>query len=240
MKDSEETNPSYRVPDAEHRSFVNLVLLPACSQAFDTSVVPVPLSFDAAAYYGLNKSVPIRRAEFRRLVQEMRHVLDGNDVLSDLFGDFFFVTWAYGVKARFGMDGTYEDALGDFGFEWDQVDPRNLFLEVAVNFSAPAPGLTGLWHTGGTSSFDNILGQVLEPDVPRISSAYRHDVFAHFNDLGGFKFSTKRGPIHMVQAYGHCKTPFFNRSLKTDRHSFEFEAIDILRGKKRYLKPIVS
>lgn len=184
MKDSEETNPSYRVSQEDHRSFVNLVLLPASRQAFDTSVVPVPLSFDAAGYYGLDKSVPVRRAEVDRLIEEMRRVLGQNDVLNDLFGDFFFVTWAYGVKARFGTDGNYEDALADFGFEWDQVNPLNFFLEVGVNFSAPAPGLTGLWHTGGASSFGNILDQILEADVPRSASTYRHDEFAHFKDLG--------------------------------------------------------
>jgi hypothetical protein len=240
MKDSEDSNPSYRVTDADHKSFVELVLLPACRQAFDTSVVPVPLSFEAAGYYGLNKSVPIRRAELDCLVDAMRRVLDGNQVLSDIFGDFFFVTWCYGVKARFGLGCTYEDALNDFGFEWDQVNPQNLFLEVGVNFSAPAPGLTGLWHTGGASSFDNVLDQVLAADVPRNASAYRHDSFAHFKDLGGFKFSTKRGHIHMVQAYGHCKTPFYNRSMTSNRHSFEFEAADVFHGKAQYPKFVVS
>lgn len=240
MKDSEGTSSSYRISQADHRSFVELVLLPACHQAFDTSVVPVPLSYEAAAYYGLNKSVPVRRAEVDQIIQEMRRILEENEVLGELFGDFFFVSWAYGVKARFGTNGTYQDALGDFGFEWDQVNARNLFLEVGVNFSAPMAELTGLWHTGGGPSFDNILDQVLEADVPRNASSYRHDVFADFKDLGGFKFSTKRGRIHMVQAYGHWKAPFFNRSWKTNRHSFEFKAIDVLRGKDGYVKSVVS
>ncbi|CEJ03078.1 hypothetical protein RMCBS344292_17068 [Rhizopus microsporus] len=115
----------------------------------------------------------MRRAEADRLIQEMRGVLDENEVLGELFGDFFFVSWAYGVKARFGTNGTYQDALGDFGFEWDQVNPLNLFLEVDVSFSAPVSRLTGLWHTCGASFFDNVLDQVLEADVPHYGAQNR-------------------------------------------------------------------
>ena len=201
---------------------MDLVLLPALSIAFDTSVVPVPLDYESAAHSGMGRSMYISMKEFARLEKAMNGILSHNSSLNSVFGDFFFVTWGMGIKSRFSGDETFIDALASQDFVWDRVYLQHFYLDLGVNFGCPQHGVSGIWSTSDSRTF-------LGSKESFVLSKYGHDPFSDHLSIGGFNYSSSKSDFIRVTAYCHSKEPFYRRSVMGERHGEDFQPDEVLK-----------
>jgi hypothetical protein len=111
--------------------------------------------------------------------------------------------------------------------------PKDVYIDLAINYHCNSPGTTFVWRT---KPYQSRLGsEILDiffPGTTLLQTCYRHDMFAHFQNLGGFNYTCKSAPglgeygIFKLQAYMGFKTPFFSRRSGS-RHGFD-EKLDQL------------
>ncbi|KAG1053745.1 hypothetical protein G6F43_004202 [Rhizopus delemar] len=166
-----------------------------------------------------------------------------SNVLSIFYPEHLFkykasVTIKMICRSRFSEDETFIDALASQGFLWDRVDFKNLYLDLGVNFGCPQHCLSGMWSTGDSKNFRDIMDHFLDEDETFIPSKYRHDPFCDHLGIGGFKYSNPKSDFIRVTAYSHSKEPFYRRSTMGERHGDDFQPDEVLRVSPHFIKQV--
>ncbi len=215
--------------------FVDTIMLPALETAVGVNnKANLPVSYQAEKMrstnsYGqlVSRSTVLNHNYLGFWVETMISLLGQSDLSA--FEGFFFLSYCYGTKIvydiRTGVEGV-KTALFDLDFS--EVEPNNVYFDLATNI-LPRTNQTLLWRVEPFNSSPNsspLLG-MLFPNTTLSAVKYRHDMFAHVQNLGGFKYEAPSSSgvgeydLYMAQAYMGFKVPFFSRSSSGARHTID-------------------
>lgn len=199
-------------------------------------------------------STYVREDMLAPFVQNMNEIIANNHQSEEYrqFGEFFFYSFAFGTKVIFHVQDVSSEVDFDAAFmaaitdiNWSRVNlNKDVVFDFAVNIAkaptATGEEFTGLWTAADASgrgvgswskSFDTLRNRLLmqggflnTTTVP--NSRYRHNMFALFRSIDGFRYNPLateilttnedgsgggQAPLHFssMQAYHTIKSPFY-------------------------------
>ena len=174
----------------------------------------------------------------------MHKIIGSNAELHKMFGDFFFISKAIGLKmpfktSEFGLWPTYCQDL-----DWSKINEKDTLIDIGFEYHyLGIVPITLLWRTTDLLKIikhEEIIQHFWGNDAKLCKSKYRLHTFMHSRNLGGFQYeaSPKAQPkipgIVKMIAYHKIKQPFYDCKPNSDRYGVDLNPDHLFNNSKAF------